>query len=865
MSARMRPLAGNVIVRNVGLAVACCLAGWACERMGKPYGSPTLLWPPLGLGLGAVWHGGMSLGPGLLAGSWLAHLVSGSSGGPALVSAVGDTLAVLAAKYLLGRFAGFQANLKRVQDVLALLSLAVVVGAAMSSSFDSLGLALAGHSATRGGLVDWWTEWMRDGLGMLTLTPVILVWGNQGWNLGAGGEGWLDRKRRPEALLLLVLLCASCLLVFGESYPTRLAGSSVAYLVFAFSFWSALRFGPRGAAGVIFLVAVFSAGGTARRLGPFGVEMVEDMVLLWGVFNGVFAVCALLLAAVMAERQTGETALLGSEARYRHLFSDAPISIWEEDFSELVQWQEELRRAGVTDFKAYATSHPEALSRASGLVRVTDINDVTLKMFEAERREQFLGDLSRLVRPETRSFFLEEIQAIWEGRLRFDNEVSGYTLKGRRIDYLIHWDASTESGPPDWAHVIVAILDITERQRLREQFRQAQKMDAVGRLAGGIAHDFNNLIMTIQGYSSLLLSDPATGPTQRDEAEQIKRAAERAAALTRQLLAFSRKQVLKPRVLALNTVVSDMNKMLRRLIGQHIEFESRLAEDLGWVKADLGQVEQVILNLAINARDAMARGGKLVVETANHEVDGQPLQTQTGLLPTGRYVTLTFSDTGCGMSATVKAHLFEPFFTTKGAELGTGLGLSTVYGIIKQSGGDITVSSEEGAGTTFRIFLPRVNQPESRDQAGQPFAFTLRGTETVLVAEDEDPVRRLLCKSLSGQGYSVLEAMSGNQALDIAERVGRIDLLVTDIVMPGLSGHDLAAQLAQRRAGLKILFVSGHTDRTVLKSESWPVGAAFLPKPFTTGDLLLKVRDILDGTSFFRFTEMESKPVVNQR
>jgi signal transduction histidine kinase len=702
---RIHDLARNVSGRNTLLAVACFVGGVASHKLVSLQPGQPIVWLPMGMALAGVLLWGRDVWPGVLAGVGLANALCGLPWLHSLGSAVGDTVGVLVARRLLERFGQFRLALERVQDVLALFYFGVLAAAAVSASILLCAVAVGGQVPASQWLTTWWTWWLMSSLGMLALTPLALTWQSGSWRL------WEHRRFR-EALGLMALLVATSLLVFGETYPSRLAGYSVAYVVFAYSLWSALRLGPRGAATVVLVVAALSARGTVRGFGPFAVEVTEEVALLWSVFNGVFALCTLVLAAVMAERRSDQEALLTSEARYRHLFSHAPISIWEEDYSALVAWLGELRRTGLTNLKAHLEAHPEAASRASSLVRVTDVNDVTLKMFEAERREQLLGDLSRLLHHDTRPFFLEEVLAVWEGKLHFSNEVSGYTLKGRRIDYLLHWDASTETGEPDWQHVIIAILDITERQRLREQFRQAQKMEAVGRLAGGIAHDFNNLIMTIQGYSSLLLSDPATSAAQREEVEQIHRAAERASSLTRQLLAFSRKQVLRSRELALNAVVEEMNKMLRRLLGENIEFEKRLAPDLGWVKADPGQIEQVIMNLAINARDAMPKGGKLTLQTANAEVDGQPVPTETGPLLPRPYVTLTVSDTGCGMSPTVKAHLFEPFFTTKGAERGTGLGLSTVYGIIKQSGGEIAVASTEGEGTRFTIYLPRVEGPQ---------------------------------------------------------------------------------------------------------------------------------------------------------
>jgi signal transduction histidine kinase/CheY-like chemotaxis protein len=850
---RWKDWAEDQRAQSVLLAVVCFVIGLANLKLGSlERGQPLSCLVP-GVALAAFLLLGRDLWPGVLVGTLCANWAGGLAWPMVLCRAFGDTLGVVAGWWLLDRFGKFRRELGRVHDVLALFYFGALATAAVGASFELAGRALAHRLALSETLGSWWQAWLGDCLGVLTVTPFLLTGSFRPWRS-------LQRVQLKEAAALMGLLAATALLVFSGRSPALTAGYSVAYVVFAFSFWSALRFGPGGAAATVFLVGLLSAYGTVKGFGPFVADNVEGTILLWGVFNGLYAISTLILAAVMAERQGSEQALGTSEARYRRLFTHAPISIWEEDFSALVEWLDGLRRTGVKDLRRYLETHPEAVTRASGLVRVTDINDVTLKMFEAERREQMVGDLARLLRQETRPFFLEEVVAVWEGRLRFDSEVAGYTLRGRQIAYILDWDASTETGGPDWEHVIVAILDVTERQRLREEIRQAQKMEAVGRLAGGMAHDFNNLIMTIQGYSTLLMSDPATSTTQRDEAEQIKRAAERASSLTRQLLAFSRKQMMKPRVLALNAVVSEMNRMLRRLIGAHIKLENSLAPDLGWVKADPGQLEQVVVNLAINARDAMPKGGTLTLETANMQVNGQPIQTQTGPLAPRAYVALKVSDTGCGMSPAVQAHLFEPFFTTKGAELGTGLGLSTVYGIIKQSGGEIAVASTEGVGSTFTIYLPRVEKPGASDDGRRTVDLAPRGSETVLVVEDEDSVRELLCKCLRNHGYTVLEAASGHQALQIAERVGHMDLALSDIVMPGLDGLEVVGRLLQSRPGLKILFYSGYTDAASLRRDTWPRGAGFLAKPFAPGELLLKVRDTLDGTVSFHFPDSDTEP-----
>jgi two-component system, cell cycle sensor histidine kinase and response regulator CckA len=402
-------------------------------------------------------------------------------------------------------------------------------------------------------------------------------------------------------------------------------------------------------------------------------------------------------------------------------------------------------------------------------------------------------------------------------------------------------------GSPQGA--ICMSLDVTERKRLEEQLRHAQKMEAVGRLAGGIAHDFNNLLMVIQGYADLLADRlPMSNPL-RKNAEQIQVAAQRATSLTRQLLAFSRKQMLAPTVLNVQTVVADMERILRRLIGEDVVLKTASVPELWFVKADRGQIEQVIMNLAVNARDAMPNGGRLTIETANVEL-GSSLAPHKGACTPGQYVMLAVTDSGCGMDPETQAHIFEPFFTTKEKGKGTGLGLATVYGIVKQSGGYIWVYSETGHGATFKIYLPRAEgeaMPSGREH-GMEMSVLQHGSETILLVEDEDGVRELAREYLEASGYKVIEAEEGHTALELAAmHAGPIHLLMTDIVMPGISGREVAERIVHIRPGIKVLFMSGYTDQTVLHHGMLEPDAVFLQKPFTLAMLTSKLREILSS------------------
>jgi two-component system cell cycle sensor histidine kinase/response regulator CckA len=439
-----------------------------------------------------------------------------------------------------------------------------------------------------------------------------------------------------------------------------------------------------------------------------------------------------------------------------------------------------------------------------------------------------------MVHPEDRAAVRQASEAALggEGRYSVDHRIL-------RADGTVRWvheeaDVLRDAhGRP--ASMIGTVQDITDRKRLEEQLLQSQKMEAVGRLAGGIAHDFNNLLTAIIGYSDLLARRVKGTPRLEHNVGEILEAAERAAGLTRQLLAFSRKQVLQPRVLSLNAAVTDIEGMLRRVIGEDIQLVTALAGGLGQVRADPTQLEQVILNLAVNARDAMPRGGNLLLETANVDLDD------------ARYVMLAVSDNGVGMDAETQSRVFEPFFTTKEPGKGTGLGLATVYGIVAQSGGSIRVDSEPGRGTTFKVLLPRVDEPAAVDppRAQLPAGG---GCETVLVAEDEDGVRALICEVLRSLGYRVLEAPRPEAALDLMAGEGApVRLLLTDVVMPGMDGRQLAERLTARQPNLRVLYMSGYTGEAIARHGVLEHGTELLQKPFTPEALARKVREVLDA------------------
>ena len=485
--------------------------------------------------------------------------------------------------------------------------------------------------------------------------------------------------------------------------------------------------------------------------------------------------------------------------------------------------------------------------------RFTSLNSAGERITGYSRAEALKMSIADIVAPEYVEETLRAVAAksAGEGQSIYSLEI--ITKDGRRVALEINSRPLYENG------VVVGIQgiarDVTERKRVEaalrrseEQLRQSQKLEAVGQLAGGVAHDFNNLLTIITGYSDLVLRRcPREDPT-RPKIEAIKKAAERAADLTRQLLAFSRKQVLQPKVININEVVTSVVNMLRRLVGDNIELVSMLRDDIGRVNADPGQFEQVLMNLVVNARDALTpQGGKIQIETDDVELDSTHANLREVMKP-GRYVILVVSDNGHGINAEVQKHIFEPFFTTKESGKGTGLGLSTVYGIVKQSGGYVWVYSEPGRGTTFKVYLPAVEAAAAEAAPAPGTSHALCGSETVLLVEDEEMVRRLARSVLEDRGYEVIEAATPKEALAAAAHAGnRIDLLLTDVVMPRMSGRELADRVADLRPGVPVLYMSGYTDESIVHHGVLDAGVALLEKPFTPDALLGKVRETLDA------------------
>ena len=509
--------------------------------------------------------------------------------------------------------------------------------------------------------------------------------------------------------------------------------------------------------------------------------------------------------------------------------------------------QDNLRRSEL-NFRSLVTNAPYGICRCDSTGKILDANPAFLQLLGHTSVDELVGQhIFGLYAENDQWFELADF-------LRSAEPFQGLTAEWKRKDAtttLVRISGRSVSSGPEVGVVFELFAeDVTERRMLEQQLRQSQKMEAVGRLAGGIAHDFNNLLMVISGYSEFLLERLGAEPHLRGPAQEIASAAERASSLTRQLLAFSRKQMLAPRIVNLNDVATENIKMLTRMIGEDIDLVMVPGPSLWPVRADAGQIEQVIMNLAVNARDAMPSGGKLTIETSNVTLDEDYVRVHAPL-PAGDYVMVAISDTGDGMDNETQSHIFEPFFTTKGTK-GTGLGLSTVYGIIKQSGGYIWVHSEVGKGTTFKIYLPRVaSTGPTAAQVAAPVEYRKvePGTETILLVEDEPNLRYLARQYLEKQGYKVIEAADGAVAMQIAVAHDKvIHLLLTDVIMPGLNGRELAQRICEIRPNVKVLYMSGYTENVIGHDGMLDAGVRLLQKPFNLRDLKSMVREVLDST-----------------
>ncbi|MDE3166645.1 MAG: PAS domain S-box protein [Acidobacteriota bacterium] len=524
-----------------------------------------------------------------------------------------------------------------------------------------------------------------------------------------------------------------------------------------------------------------------------------------------------------------------NEERYRALFEDSPFPMWEEDFSLVKLFLEQLRGEHSGNLRAYLAAHPEAVTECLARVRIVDVNLAAREFYGAESKEQLLQCLDKIFDDAAWEVFREELAELDATNSLFRTEFQARTLRGeeRTVSMIV----SVAASPVDWSRVIVSFFDITDRKRLEQQVLQSQKLESLGRLAGGIAHDFNNLLMVVLGYSEMLLSEVKQDSQLARGLAEIRSAGERGSELTAQLLAFSRKQVARLRTMCLNQLVEESRAMLQRVIGEDIRLDTTLAPDAWPVRADRAQLHHVLMNLVVNARDAMPSGGTLSIATRNTSAARYP----------GDFVALEVRDTGIGMDQRTQEQIFEPFFTTKHSGKGTGLGLATVFAVVTQAHGHVAVESKPGQGSTFRLFLPRdTAPPPAETRRGEAVSRRLRGR--VLVVEDQAEVREVACAILRTSGLEVVEADCGQAALElITDRAEKIDLLLTDVIMPGMNGRELAARFVERRPAVKVIYMSGYTDRIMSPDGVLDPSVVFLQKPFRPDELIRLVCQTLAG------------------
>jgi PAS domain S-box-containing protein len=805
------------------LATVYVVAGKFGLALASVHASATAVWPPAGIALAALLIFGPRLWPGIFIGAFVTNEMTAGSHLTSLLIATGNTLEAVLGAWLVERLAGGRAAFNHGRSVMAFVFLTGLTST-IGATTGVTSLALLGFAEWTAYGPVWLTWWLGDTVGAIVVAPAIILW-------HADRRVELSKPQRVELLLLFVALLSVGWVVFVlVEYP-------LTFLCIPLSIWAGSRFGQREAATATGVLSILAVWGSTQGLGAFARESPHASLLLAQAFMAVTAVVGLSVAAGesgrrraeerlrqtnvelesrvsvrTAELQSALDKLVATESRLAEAQEVAHVGSWEFNVPQnVVWWSEELYRMYGQDPTSFHPSYQGFLDLVHledrALVhRTVDESLTTGQPFEVDHRIVRSGGEVRTLRSQARVI---------------------------------------RDGQGQVVRLLGTGQDITERKDLESHLRQAQKMEAVGLLAGGIAHDFNNLLTVISGYTDRVL-ERLEDAMQREDLQEVRKAAERAAALTRQLLLFSRTQVLRPQILDVNVLVVNIEKLLRRTIPEDISLVLDLAPVVETVKADSSQLEQVLLNLAVNARDAMPNGGELRFATGVVNVDERWAQGHAPLTP-GRYVRLLVSDTGIGMSSEIQGRIFEPFFTTKELDKGTGLGLSTAYAIVKQSGGFIRVTSELGQGTAFEIYLPVVQEPLAHTVDSEMPPAVEGGSETILVAEDDGGVRRLAHDVLTSYGYSVLEARDGNEALAVARaRDGMIHLLIADVVMPGLSGPDLARRLRVEWPGIRVFYTSGYTEHATMHIEGEP-RFVFLAKPFLPMDLLRTVRETLDA------------------
>jgi PAS domain S-box-containing protein len=810
------PLAVRPLLRYTGLVVLLAVSYGAAAWLGLRYVtigySVSLVWPPAGIAFAALVLLGVHYWPGIAIGAFLVNAATPIPLAAAAGIALGNTLEALLAATLLIRVAGSRPQLEDPRQTRRFILVAAPAGALVAGLVGVGALIVTGAlqaGAARQALPIWWAG---DLLGMLVVAPVLFSW--------TARPRIRDTRRLLEVIALVVGTAAAADLGLLQSLDYLPLGElEYTYLLFPFVVWAALRFGPRGASLVTLVVAAVAVWHTARGGGPFLLDSVNSTLLVVACYLLVLVVTGLAVAsAVWSERDRATRALQQSEERLRIALDSARMGIWYWSVEHnTLTWDENLRRLYGLGPGEVVTSYEQFIRR----VHPDDREFVSRSVQHALATGESLDYEFRILLP--------------DGRVRW---IADLGRVGRDLD-----------GTP--RYLTGVCLDVTERHASEERLRQSHRMESVGRLAGGVAHESNNQMSVVLGATSFILSRSDLPQTVRDDVEHIRRAAERTSAVTAQLLAFSRRQILRPTVIDLNAMVTNWETVLRRTMGEDCTVILRPGDRVPPIRADAGRLEQVLLNLTLNARDAMPKGGTLTVETFVASLSEDYARNRPGVVVRpGTYAVLAVTDTGHGMDRETLGHVFEPFFTTKGVGHGTGLGLSTVYGIVKQSDGYVWAYSEPGRGSTFKVYLPVVEPEATVAPASAPISVRAGTGEWVLLVEDDESVRKVTRRALEVGGYRVLEAANGADALALLSATdGGPGLVLTDVVMPGMSGRELADRIAEVRPGTPVLFTSGYTDGDIVRRGLLDPGAAFVQKPFGPETILRVVRERLEGTS----------------
>jgi PAS domain S-box-containing protein len=809
------PFAVRAALRYILLVILLAAAYWAAAWVGLRYvtigHTVSLVWPPAGIACAALVLLGPAYWPGVAAGAFLANAATPIPLAAALGIAVGNTLEALVAAHLLRRVAGSRPQLEDPAQTRTLILVAAPVAALVAALIGVSSLLVSGALEGRvvSALAIWWAG---DALGMLVVAPVLFSW--------TARPRIRDARRLLEVIALVVGTAAAADLGLLQNLSLPLLREvEYTYLLFPFVVWAAVRFGPRGASLVTLTVAALAVWHTARGGGPFLVG--SSGLTLFGVacYLLVVAVTGLVVAsAVWTERDRATQALQRSEERLRLALDSARMGIWYWAVeSNALVWDDNLREIYGLGRDDPMTSYEQFMSR----VHQDDREFVAQSVSRALREGTSLDYEFRIVLP--------------DGRVRWVADLGTMGRDGQ--------------GRP--AYLTGVCMDVTERRAFEERLRQSHRMESVGRLAGGVAHETNNQMSVVLSAADFILRRRDVPEAVRSDLEHIRNAAERTSAVTAQLLAFSRRQILRPVVLDLNELVRSWEGVLLRTMGADCVVLLRPGPTPAPIRADPGRLEQVLLNLVLNARDAMPRGGTLTVETFVTELTHEYLRRRPEVaIRPGPYVVLAVSDTGHGMDRDTLGHIFEPFFTTKGVGHGTGLGLSTVYGIVKQSDGYVWAYSEPGQGSTFKVYLPLAEQPEAEPETPTATPVRRGQGESVLLVEDDDAVRLVIKRALEEGGYRVLEAANGRDALALlGSTSSRIALVLTDVVMPKMSGRELAERIAELRPGTPVVFTSGYTDGEIVRRGLLDPAAAFIQKPFGPEDIVRIVRERMEGAS----------------